>query len=112
MNILGRYNSTEIDDWMETSLCRFNYLNENSSSAIKREFRPVKAIAKTLGPGRGVRKRPFMSIAKLIGRIHAWQRRIFASVETLAATTSNDTKANLVSSCLHPYRYFSVEMQN
>lgn len=110
MQVLGRYDATELNDWMETSLCRFNYLSIMRSSWIKKEFMPIKSIARSLGPGRGVRKRPFFTMARLIGRIHAWQRRIYASVEKLAATTSNDTKANLISSCLHPYRTFSVEM--
>ena len=72
INVLKRYDAQELDDWMEASLCRFNYLTTSPTSAIRREFRPTKSIAQSLGPGRGVRKRPFFSMSSLIGRIHAW----------------------------------------
>jgi hypothetical protein len=95
-SILSNLDYKEYDQWMEESLLEFNYLDPNMVFMRSKTELPKKQIDRRLGPGRGIKKRPLMPMARLVRRVQSRKRRLLLIVETLVSHESMETVQKLV----------------
>lgn len=95
-SILSNLDYKEYDQWMEESLLEFNYLDPDIVFIRSKTELPKKQIDRRLGPGRGIKKRPLMPMARLVRRVQSWRRRLLLIVETLVSYESMETVQKLV----------------
>ena len=79
LKILEKFRNREVDQWLENSLKAFNLIEMCEGNPECK-----------LSPGRGLKKRPLMSLNKLKTRLKAMIRRVVMQVNSFVAT--NDSK--------------------
>jgi hypothetical protein len=73
-SLLRSFDSSEVDEWMEQSLLKFNKMESKRNSLSKTMY--FRRARRSLGPGRGIKKRPLMTIERLTRRCESWQMRL------------------------------------
>jgi len=94
-SLLRSFDFTEVDEWMEESLMRYNRMESkrNSSVFLKSKTMYFKLARSSLGPGRGIKKRPLMTVQRLKRRCESWQMRLLMKVGKLnSQETVKDTE--------------------
>lgn len=80
LKIIEKFKSKEVDSWLDASLSKFGLIDSTE-----------KTVECALGPGRGLKKRPLMSISKLRTRIKSMLRRTLLQINNLISNQSLKT---------------------
>lgn len=94
-SLLRGIDFAEVDEWMEQSLLKFNRMENkrNSSVFLKSKTMLFELSRTSLGPGRGIKKRPLMTVQRLKRRCESWQMRLLIKVGKLnSQETVKDTE--------------------
>ena len=83
LKILEKFRSKEVDIWLENSLKMFNLIESSDNT-----------VESVLAPGRGLKKRPLMTLSKLKIRLKSMIRRIILQVNAFVANSDSKLAHN------------------
>ena len=99
LKILEKFRCRDIDAWLDTSLSNFNLIDCSEES-----------VECALGPGRGLKKRALMSIAKLRVRLKSMIRRILLRVSNLISNQNIKYVENIIEIFASKSSVLSIEL--